>query len=178
YDGVELIANRRMSQKLYVSGSFVWSRALGNANNGSYTSSGSNTGLYSRLFNDPNFNININGHLTNDPTYEIKMQGTYALPWGINSAWSYRYATGDTWTPRIRTPSGLLSQGRLRIFGEPRGSERLPGQHTLDVRAEKEFPVGKGALRFTMDVFNLFNTGYPTTVEDRFENDAFGQALT
>src|SRR5262249_10532624 len=82
YDGVELIANRRMSQKLYVSGSFVWSRALGNANNGSYTSSGSNTGLYSRLFNDPNFNININGHLTNDPTYEIKMQGTYALPWG------------------------------------------------------------------------------------------------
>src|SRR5262249_34457372 len=109
---------------------------------------------------------------------EIKFQGTYALPWGINSAWSYRYATGDTWTPRIRTPSGLLSQGRQRIFGEARGSERLPGQHTLDVRAEKEFPVGKGALRFTMDVFNLFNTGYPTSVEDRFENDAFGQALT
>src|SRR5262249_7806446 len=53
YNGVEIIGNRRMTKKLYVSGSFVWSEARGNADNDSYSSSGSNTGLYSHLFDDP-----------------------------------------------------------------------------------------------------------------------------
>src|SRR5262249_23646337 len=109
YNGVEIIGNRRMTKKLYVSGSFVWSEARGNADNDSYSSSGSNTGLYSHLFDDPNFNININGRLTNDPTYEIKFQGTYSAPWGINTSWYYLHSTGDTWTPLFKASGDILN---------------------------------------------------------------------
>src|SRR5262249_40918649 len=142
YNGVEIIGKRRMTKKLYVSGSFVWSEARGNADNDSYSSSGSNTGLYSHLFDDPNFNININGRLTNDPTYEIKFQGTYSAPWGINTSWYYLHSTGDTWTPLFKASGDILNQGSKRIFALPRGTNRLPASNTVDVRAEKEFPVG------------------------------------
>lgn len=173
YDAVEVFANRRMSKKLYLSASFVWSKARGNADNDSYSSTGSNTGLFSKLFDDPNFNINIDGRLTNDPRYEIKLQGSYGLPWGINTSWYYKHVTGDTWTPLVRI-RGLDQGYTVRVFGLPRGENRLDSQNTIDIRAEKEFPVGKGAVRVTMDVFNLFNTGYATEVQDRFESSSFG----
>lgn len=175
YDAVEVFANKRMSKKLYLSASFVWSKIRGTADNDSYSSSGSNTGLFSRLFDDPNFNININGKPTNDPTYEIKLQGSYSLPWGINTSWYYKHVTGDTWTPRAKI-RGLDQGYTVRIFALPRGANRLDSQNTIDIRAEKEFPIAQGALRFTVDIFNLLNTGYATEVEDRFDNSSFGNA--
>lgn len=173
YHAVEVFANRRMSKKLYLSASFVWSKIRGTADNDSYSSTGSNTGLFSKLFDDPNFNININGRLSNDPTYEIKLQGSYALPWGINTSWYFNHTTGDTWTPLTRI-RGLDQGYPVRIFALPRGSNRLATQNTLDIRAEKEIPISKGALRVTADIFNVFNTGYADAVQDRFESNQFG----
>lgn len=174
YDSIEVFANRRLSNKLYLSASFVYSKTRGTVNNGSYSSDGSNTGLFSKLFDDPNFNININGRVTIDPRYEIKVQGTYAFPWGINTSWYARHITGDTWTPRFKV-RGLDQGYTVRVFALPRGTNRLPSQNLIDFRAEKEFPIGKGELKFTMDIFNLFNTGYATSVDNSFDSATFGQ---
>jgi outer membrane receptor protein involved in Fe transport len=38
------------------------------------------------------------------------------------------------------------------------------------------FPLSDGQLRFTLDVFNLFDTGYPVEVGDVFGSEEFGQA--
>ncbi len=181
YDGYQFTANRRMANNLYLSGSVVYSKTRGNYDNGSYTGGGSNTGLYSRLFNDPNFNINIDGIPSYDPTWEVKLQGIYNLPWGINSSWYYTYYTAETYTARARigrSSNGDFNQGSVRIFVEPRGSRRLDDRHNLDFRLEKEFPVSKGQLRFTADIFNLFNSGYVTDVETRFDTSSFEQPLS
>ena len=45
----------------------------------------------------------------------------------------------------------------------------------MDVRVEKSFPIFRGDLRFTMDVFNIFNTGYVLSVDDDYYQDTFGQ---
>jgi outer membrane receptor protein involved in Fe transport len=44
----------------------------------------------------------------------------------------------------------------------------------MDLRFEKEIGMGNGQLRFTIDVFNLFNSAYVLSVEDRFELPSFG----
>lgn len=180
YKGLEITANKRLSKNLYLSGSFMWSEIKGNAGNSSYGSSGNNTGIYSILYDDPNYNINIDGRPANDPTYEWKFQGIYNLPYGINTSWYYRYSTGDAWQARVRIgddENGNFNQGRVRIFGEPRGHRRLSSRQTFDLRLEKEFPLGKGDVKLTMDIFNLFNTGYVISIEDRYDVSSFESAL-
>jgi outer membrane receptor protein involved in Fe transport len=68
-----------------------------------------------------------------------------------------------------------LKQGDFYIYGLPRGSNRLPARNTMDIRAEKMFPLYSGNLRFTLDVFNLFNTGYALEVEADYESETFGE---
>jgi len=170
YDAFEVFTNKRFGSKLYLSGSLVLSRTEGNFSNTTLSNDGTTP-----LFNDPNFSINGDGRLTNDPTVEVKLQGTYSLPWGINTAAYFRHVSGDTWTPQVRVRG--LNQGPVLILALPRGSNRLPSRNVLDVRLEKEFPIKQGHLLFTVDVYNLFNTGYPLRVQDVFGSSVFGQPV-
>jgi outer membrane receptor protein involved in Fe transport len=137
--------------------------------------------LYSRLFNDPNYNINIDGIPSYDPNWEVKLQGIYNLPWGINSSWYYTYYTGETYTARARigrSDNGDFNQGSVIIYVEPRGSRRLDPRHNLDLRFEKEFGISRGQLRFTADIFNAFNSGYVTDLETRFDLSNFERPVS
>lgn len=164
YHAVEVSANKRFSGKFSLNGSVVWSRNRSNTSNSDNGSDG-----YTTLFDDPNFNLFIDGRPTYDPTWEIKMQGYYEFPWHILSSFYYRHFTGDTYTTTIRLPGSVIDQGPITIFGEQRGSNRIPSRNVVDFRIEKAFPIATGNLKFTMDVFNLFNTGYVYDLETRFD---------
>jgi hypothetical protein len=179
YDGLEVIANGRFFDNLSLSGSFVYSRVKGNISN---TFNGSlvfqpDPNNFNQFFNfNPNQLINFEGTLTNDPSVAWKISGVYELPWGFNTAWFFRHQSGDTWTPLVRV-TGYIPK-RFRIFGLPRGSNRLPSQNILDLRIEKLFALYGGQLRFTADIFNLFNSAYATAVDDRVESDSLGEPIT
>lgn len=157
YDGFEITGEKRFSRNLFLSGSIVISRAKGNIDNVD-----SSIRAADRVFDDPNFNINIDGKLVNDPTYQIKIFGGYQFPLGINTSLFFRHESGDTWTPVIRVTG--LNQGNVNIFGLPRGSNRFPSRNILDLRGEKAFSISNGQLRFTADIFNVFNTAYVLNV--------------
>lgn len=168
YHGVEIIANGRLFKSLSLSGSFVYSKVEGNVSN-----TFNDALVFSGFLDDPNQLINFEGRLFNDPSIAWKIAGTYAFPWGVNTGWFFRHQSGDTWTPRVLVRG--FNQGPFRILGLPRGSNRLPSQNILDLRVEKQFPLYNGQLRFTADIFNVFNSAYVTAIEDRYEFDSFGQ---
>lgn len=171
YDAIEVYGGKRFSKKLTLNGSVVWSRTRGNTSN---TDGGADG--FTNLFDDPNYLINADGIPIYDPTWEFKVTGFYEFPWEILSSFYYRHFTGDTWTPVIRIPNennGGINQGAILIFGVPRGSERLPSRNVVDFRLEKAFPIYTGNLKFTMDVYNLFNSGYIYDVETEFDTDFF-----
>lgn len=170
YHAVEVIAAKRVSRKLSLNGSVVWSRDKTNVSN---TFGGSDG--FTDLFNDPNFNLFIDGRPIYDPTWEIKLTGYYEMPWKILSSFYFRHFTGDTWTTTIRLPASVIDQGPITIFAEPRGSNRIPSRNVVDFRIEKAFQLGPGDLKLTMDVFNLFNTGYLYDLETRYDRGSFGQ---
>lgn len=171
YHGFQLTGSKRFSNKFVLTGSLVISQARGNLDN----TFGGGTG-YTRQFDSPNLNINFDGKLTNDVTYEMKLSGYYDLPGNISTSWFFRHYSGDTWTP-VYSVSRDVNEEFLNVFLLPRGSNRLPGRNILDWRLEKAFPLRGGELKCTMDMFNVFNTGYPLRVVARFDRQTFGQPV-
>jgi hypothetical protein len=171
YDGIEIVANRRFSERLTLSASFVYSRIHGNVPNSFETANPANNNL-----TDPNNTINFTGHLINDPTFAWKIVGHWSLPWGLNTGWFYRHESGDTWTPRILVIG--LNQDPFQILGLPLGSNRLPSTNILDLRLEKEFPIQTGEIRITADIFNVFNGSYITEIDPLYKSPNFEQPLS
>jgi len=151
YWGLELLFNKRFSNRWQLLASYVYGKATGTIDN----SFGGDIG-WSGDRSDPNVWINAEGNLTNDPTHMFKVQGTYVLPLDINFNFYFRAITGDAWTTNFETQR--FNQGRILILAEARGSHHYPLQKNLDLRLEKTFTLAKKyRLGVMVDVFNVFN---------------------
>jgi outer membrane receptor protein involved in Fe transport len=179
YRGLEFKLTKRMSKNWAMQASYVWSRGTGVLN----TSRDQSTG-FTGFYDDPNSMINAYGRLDYQREHMVKVQGTYAGPWGINISAYYQFGSGIPYSRYLRTyEAGLgdLTQGLVQILAEPRGSYELPGQHLLDVRLEKTFPVWRGLLGIQLDAYNLFNNNQTTSIGNLTDFDWFqderGQAV-
>ncbi len=149
--GIEVLFNKRFSNRWQLLASYVYGKATGTIDNGFADDIGYGGGTY-----NPNFWINTEGNLTYDPTHMIKIQGTYVLPFDINFNAYFRGITGNAWTQRFR--SRALNQGRETFYTEARGSNHYPMQKVLDLRLEKVFTIAKKyRLGVIADIFNVFN---------------------
>jgi hypothetical protein len=161
YKGLVLQANKRLADKWMLLASLTVSKSYGmNAGSASRdpgTQQNSNVGTFGR---DPNDFINADGVLTGDRPYMFKMQGAYELPFGIQFSGDWQLLSGRPIFTAVRTPSGLLNQGRLYIFDVPRSDEvvRASRLNLIGFRAQKDFKLGshrKASL--SVDVLNAFN---------------------
>jgi len=166
YWGIELLFNKRFSNRWQLLASYIYSETTGTINNGFADDIG-----WGGDTSDPNFWINADGHCTYDPTHMLKIQGTYLLPFDIYLTAYFRAITGNSWTRRYRI---RLPQGRVTFFTEPRGSHHYPMQKILDVRLEKTFRFKeKYRLGFIVDIFNVFNADTITSWGTRIGYDYF-----
>jgi outer membrane receptor protein involved in Fe transport len=98
-----------------------------------------------------------------------KVSGTAPLPWGFNAGWLLHHESGGTWNARAYTNFGP------DVFVDPPGvRRRLPSRNLIDLRFEKQFPIYRGQVRFTIDVFNLFNSDAPIRVLEFIQDSRFG----
>jgi hypothetical protein len=165
YTGVEVLFNKRFSNRWQLLASYVYGQATGTMDNGFADDIG-----YGGNVDDPNFWINSDGNSTFDPTHMLKLQGTYILPFDISFNAYFRLITGDAWTTRVRTRA--LNQGRVTFFAEKRGSNHYPAEKTLDLRLEKIFTLAsKYKLGLIVDIFNVFNNDTITSWGTRIGYD-------
>ncbi len=166
YQGLEMVFNKRFSNRWQLLASYTLGKATGSTDNGFGYDLGYGGNVY-----DPNFWINADGHSTSDPTHMIKIQGSYVIPKVDLSVNVYfRGITGNSWTARYRTEA--LTQGRVTFFLEPRGSNHYPMEKVLDLRLEKIFTIhGKYNLGILLDVFNVFNSNTVTSWGTRWGYD-------
>jgi len=157
YEGLEILFNKRFSNRWQLLASYVYSKASGTRDNGF----GGDIG-WGEDPSDPNSYVNAEGCLTNDFTHMLKVQGTYVLPLDISLTGYFRTITGFSWTTQVMTER--LNQGQVTFFAEPRGANHYPMATTLDLRLEKIFTLaGKYRLGVIFDVFNVFNDDTITT---------------
>ncbi len=168
YHGIEVLFNKRFSNRWQLLASYVWSTCTGTIDNGFGDDVGWGGSTY-----DPNFWINRDGNCTRDPTHMLKLQGSYILPLRIHFNAHLRYITGNTYVRGVRF---RLDQGRRTILSEKMGSRRLEDKMILDVRLEKTFTIAERfRLGLMMDIFNVFNddsiTSWGTTINSSWFPD-------
>jgi hypothetical protein len=153
YTGIELLLNKRFSNKWQLMASYVYSKVEGNINNTQATGAG-----YNSTFENPNNQINAEGKLSSDYTHMLKIQGSVILPLDINFNINFQLISGATYTMQIRLPRSV-DPDRTYIYAETRGSNRYPTSKNLDLRLEKTVKIGKVKVGLLLDVFNVFNEG-------------------
>ena len=152
YQGVEVLFNKRYSNKWQILASYVYGKATGTVDN----SFAGDIGGWNNNSASPNTWINAEGTLTFDPTHMFKLQASYMLPFEINFSLYFRAITGRSWTA-LHTEY-QLDQGDEDIRVEPRGSNHLEMDKQLDIRLEKIFTLAdKYRLGIMLDVFNVLN---------------------
>lgn len=162
YRALQISLTKRFSNNWQLYASYVYSDDEGNYSNYYTAYGGAHNVGKSTLFQDPNYQINLQGLNTISAPHQVKIQATYALPLDIILSAYYTYSSGWTWTRQLNIFG--LYQGSVNILTEPHGSRRLPAKNILDLRVEKSFNIKDFRLRFWLDIFNLFNQGRETAV--------------
>lgn len=161
YKGLVIQANKRMADNWMLLASMTFSTSYGmNAGSASRdpsTQQNSNTGTFGQ---DPNDFTNADGVLTGDRPYMFKLQGAYNLPYGIQLSGDWQALSGRPIFTAVRTPRGLLNQGRRYIFDVAKTEEvvRASALNLVDFRVQKDFKLGGTAkLSVALDLLNAFN---------------------
>lgn len=150
YNAIEIYGNKQFSHHFSLMGSLVYYafQASDNSIVGTRGHQGFN-GTYLPPFDPPPDN-----HLS------LKLAGTYPAPLGFYATWFYRRESGIGWVAYVGTPDGGSTPGEDCCRGY------LDATNLVDLRFEKGFSIYREQqLRFTIDVFNLFNAGTATGID-------------
>ena len=110
--------------------------------------------------------------------WNYKIIGRYVLPFDIGFSGSWKVQSGFNYarTISVAMPGG---DGNRTVRVEPIDSHRYPSVAILDLRLDKSIDIGKfGKFQPMLDVFNLMNSGVPTTVRTTNTNTAPFQDVT
>jgi outer membrane receptor protein involved in Fe transport len=165
YDGVEIRAQRRMTDGFQLSGSYLWSRLYGNFSGlASSDENGRSSPNVNRFFDGIYMSFDekgnpTNGNLGTDRPHQVKAQAVYSFRFGTTLAANQYVASG---TPISRQVSNF----GLPFFYRGRGSEgRTPTFSQTDMYVQHEVNMGGNRrLQFGLNVLNLFDQDTVTDV--------------
>jgi hypothetical protein len=161
FDGLEVTARKRMSDKWMLNGSVTLNRATYNAPPEGYqdTIAGDIFGV-AALPLDPTNREFIEGQQTliNGTRWVAKLSGLYQLPWGVNVAGTLNARQGFPFIPNVLSPTRPNGLGAIRVMVEPYATHRYDNLLLLDLKAEKRIVIGRTNIMGSIDVFNVTNT--------------------
>ena len=177
YNGVTMMATKRMSNNWLGVISLVLSKSEGrlgsSARASSTTGQSSVAGTFGREAAGPNDFVNTDGLLIADRPVMFKLQSLFELPFGVIAAASFQHQTGRPWGRRERVP-GLGVPVTIRVE-EIDGSRRVSDWNFLDVRLQKDFTFGKTRVGGFLDILNATNSdAYQSVGNDVGSSAAFG----
>jgi len=149
----EFALNRRFANKWMLLTSFgmTWSTMQ-------HTAGGARTFVYrpsDMLFGD--------GGKETDSLWNYKIVGRYVLPLEIGFSGSWKVQSGFNYARTISVTMPVEGARTIRV--EPIDSHRYPSVSILDLRLDKSVSMGRfGKIQPMLDVFNVLNSGVPTTV--------------
>ncbi|HUD72010.1 MAG TPA: TonB-dependent receptor [Dongiaceae bacterium] len=162
YSAIELELRKRMSRRWEMQGSYVYSRAQGEAED-----------FQSKAGNDPSTIENEFGYLDFDQRHVVKLSLGMFLPsdWqaGLTTTWSSGlpysvisrfFALDNAGYTQFRTRYGFTDRvGDAAVFETlPRNSRRNGSVYDLNLSARKNFVIGRNTAALSFEVFNVLNT--------------------
>jgi hypothetical protein len=146
YDGVELTARKRYSQRWMMAANLAF-----------------NTGTHydpvpTRDYTDPTNIAFQDGARTSVTPWSGKVSALYALPWDVSVSGLLDVRSGFTYNTTILSPTRPNSLGTISVQLQPNNDLRRPDFTQFDMRIDKAIKFG-GSRRITVaaTIFNLFN---------------------
>jgi hypothetical protein len=144
YDGLEITATKRMSNRWQVLAGYTWSRTRIEGVS---------------IQTNPNNLINAAGPVTGqlgDRPHQFKLTGTYIMPWyDIGLAANLNSQSGAPVTRQVATT--LTVGGTTNVNVEPQGSTRLDARTVMDLRLFRNIAFGTRSLDLSIDFNNIWN---------------------
>jgi hypothetical protein len=157
YNGVEITANKRFSQRWQMVAGFTTGKNTGGINAAGGQSATAD-------LNDPNIAAYANGIVGTDSLYAFRLSGSYRAPYDIQVAGTLVSNTGYPFmstyavTRALAASAGTtLTRASQTIFLSDRGDERYPAVTLIDLRISRIFRFGQRRIEPTFDIFNLGN---------------------
>jgi hypothetical protein len=91
-----------------------------------------------------------------DQSHVLNAALSYELGAGWQAGARFRYITGNPITPVLGSVYDATNDAYIPRYGR-HNSERDPAFHQLDLRVEKKFTIGSGALVPYLEVLNAYN---------------------
>jgi hypothetical protein len=163
YNGIEVTAQKRFSQRWQMVAGFTAGKNTGGVNSTGGTPAGQQGGTTGDL-NDPNLTLYTNGIVGNDSKYAFRLSGSYRAPYDIQVAGTlvsntgYPFISTYSVTRAAAAAAGVtLTRASQTIFLSDRGDERYPAVTLIDLRISRIFRFGARRIEPTFDIFNLGN---------------------
>jgi hypothetical protein len=164
YNGVTMMATKRMSNNWLGVISLVLSKSEGrlgsSARASSATGQSSQAGTFGREAAGPNDFVNTDGRLIGDRPVVAKAQLVYQFPWGLMASANVQHQTGKFYSRQVRV-SGLGFPTAPTINMESNtGDRRVADVNLIDARVQKSFSVQRSPIRLDLflDALNLTNS--------------------
>jgi hypothetical protein len=120
---------------------------------------------------------------------DVKIAGSHVFPWGIQLSGTYQFSQGanilGNWSISNAIANGTNGLGRSFSEGvtsklvsivEP-GADYGSNLQQLDMRASKRISIDRVHIRLDADLYNIFNTNWPYTLNNTFTMAASSQYL-
>jgi len=162
YNAIEIEVKRRLARRWELQGSYVYSRAQGQAED-----------FQSRAGNDPSVIESEYGYLDFDQRHVIKVNLGMFLPGDWQAGFVTSWASGLPYSvisrffsvdssnyPQFRTRYGYtaVENGSQVFVTLPRNSERNNSVLDINLSTRKNFVIGKSTAAVSLEVFNLLNS--------------------
>jgi len=114
--------------------------------------------------------------------WSYKANGTYRAPYRIQLGFAYvgqrSLPTARTYQFRATDAVGgtpIRNAGTITLLMEPNGTQRLPAQHVVNLRAARGFSLFRSSeLKLTFDVYNALNEN-PATIQSFVSGPNYGR---
>jgi hypothetical protein len=156
FHNVEFGLNRRFSGRwmMLTSFAYTWSAMAHTQNGGRYGNTSFPYRPFDRLFGDDGVETST--------LWNYKIIGRYVLPFDVGVSGSWKVQSGFNFARTISVTMPVEGSRTIRV--EPITANRYPSVAILDFRFDKSFDFRGTRLTPMLDVFNLLNSGVPTTV--------------
>jgi outer membrane receptor protein involved in Fe transport len=172
YRSFQFHLTKRFSDRWQVMVTYAYSKADGNFDIGG----GDREILFNDFFKSKNLTVNSEGHNLSDTTHVFKIHGSALLPLDIAFGVNFMYRSGYRYNNYIRpTWDDLEDYRRQDIRAESRGSSTYPDVYRLDLRLEKQFPIGKSRISGLLDIYNVFNSNTVLSTRNQVYYSSYGK---
>ncbi len=176
YNGIELTARKRLSNRWMVNGSFAYNDARRHYDSPNAYDDPTNIAFFDNAQYAEEAGGSGVANVWVNAKWLVKVSGLYQLPYAINVSAFYNARDGFLFPRAYRVTGRDNGADEVFVVTDPYGDQRLPTFQQLDMKFEKVIALrGLGRLIGSVDVFNLFNANTVLARRRQLDTPTFGQ---